>query len=299
MGRTDISAFVVDFLLGGAAAVSKSATAPIERVKLLMQSQQEMLRSGRLQQPYTGIVDCFSKSVKTDGFLALWRGNFANILRYAPTQALNFGLKGQFKRIFVNPANSSYTREFATNIVSGGLAGSAALAVVYPLDFARTRLANDSGTKEVRQFNGIMDLYRKTIKSDGLVGVYRGFCVSVIGVFVYRGLYFGLYDSCKPMMGAWKDHWMGNFALGWVVTITAGMAYYPIDTVRRRMMMTSGEAVKYTNSRQALSHILQSGGTKALFHGAGANVIRSIAGALVLTGYDQMQAFLVRKHILN
>jgi solute carrier family 25 (adenine nucleotide translocator) protein 4/5/6/31 len=89
----------------------------------------------------------------------------ANILRYAPTQALNFGLKGQFKRfapgfyrnilcvvtktnrIFVNPPNASSTRKFAINILSGGLAGSAALAVVYPLDYARTRLANDSGSK--------------------------------------------------------------------------------------------------------------------------------------------------------
>ena len=50
-------------------------------------------------------------------------------------------------RLFVNPPNSSRTREFATNIASGGLAGSVALAVVYPLDYARTRLANDSGVK--------------------------------------------------------------------------------------------------------------------------------------------------------
>jgi hypothetical protein len=62
--QSDMSAFVVDFLLGGAAAVSKTATAPIERVKLLMQSQQEMLRTGRLTTPYTGIIDCFAKSVK-------------------------------------------------------------------------------------------------------------------------------------------------------------------------------------------------------------------------------------------
>jgi solute carrier family 25 (adenine nucleotide translocator) protein 4/5/6/31 len=62
--HSDMNAFVVDFLLGGAAAVSKTATAPIERVKLLMQSQQEMLRTGRLTQPYSGIVDCFARSVK-------------------------------------------------------------------------------------------------------------------------------------------------------------------------------------------------------------------------------------------
>jgi hypothetical protein len=80
-------AFAVDFLMGGvSAAVSKTAAAPIERVKLLIQNQDEMIKAGRLQQPYSGIGNCFSRTVQDEGFMSLWRGNTANVIRYFPTQ---------------------------------------------------------------------------------------------------------------------------------------------------------------------------------------------------------------------
>jgi len=91
--------FGVDFLLGGiAAAVSKTAAAPIERVKLLIQNQDEMMKSGRLDKRYNGISDCFSRTYQNEGFAAFWRGNLANVIRYFPTQALNFAFKDYFKK---------------------------------------------------------------------------------------------------------------------------------------------------------------------------------------------------------
>lgn len=79
--------FEVDFLLGGvAAAVSKTAAAPIERVKMLLQLQGETLKSGRLGVPYKGIADCFQRILREEGALAFWRGNFTNVIRYFPTQ---------------------------------------------------------------------------------------------------------------------------------------------------------------------------------------------------------------------
>ena len=82
-----VSAFLVDFLMGGvSAAVSKTAAAPIERVKLLIQNQDEMIKSGRLSEPYKGIGDCFARTIKDEGVISLWRGNTANVIRYFPTQ---------------------------------------------------------------------------------------------------------------------------------------------------------------------------------------------------------------------
>lgn len=75
-----------------------------------------------------------------------------------------------------------------------------------------------------------------------------------------------------------------RFLLGWSVTIGAGLASYPIDTIRRRMMMTSGEAVKYKSSLHAFKEIIAKEGPKSLFKGAGANILRAIAGAGVLAG---------------
>merc|ERR1719260_726378 len=115
-----------------------------------------MIKQGRLDKPYTGVIDCTTRVLKTEGVYPFWRGNLANVLRYFPTQALNFASKG-----------ASPTTKFATNIASGGAAGTMSLLFVYSLDYARTRLANDAkGKGGERQFNGLVDVYVKTLKSD-------------------------------------------------------------------------------------------------------------------------------------
>jgi len=294
--KGSLGGFAIDFLMGGvSAAVSKTAAAPIERVKLLIQNQDEMIKSGRLTEPYKGIADCFLRVTREEGIISLWRGNMANVLRYFPTQALNFGFKDQFKRMFgYSKEKDGYWKWFGGNLASGAAAGASSLLFVYSLDYARTRLANDNKAAKKggsRQFNGLLDVYVKTMKSDGIAGLYRGFNISCVGIVVYRGLYFGMYDSLKPVLlvGDMKNSFIGSFLLGWCITIGAGLASYPLDTVRRRMMMTSGEAVKYKSSFHAFSEIVKKEGTKSLFKGAGANILRAIAGAGVLAGYDQLQ----------
>ena len=97
-------------------------------------------------------------------------------------------------------------------------------------------------------------MYKKTLASDGIAGLYRGFGPSVAGIIVYRGLYFGMYDSLKPviLVGPLEGNFLASFLLGWGVTTGAGIASYPLDTVRRRMMMTSGE-VSLTRCSPALA----------------------------------------------
>jgi len=295
--------FWVDFLMGGvSAAVSKTAAAPIERVKLLIQNQDEMIKQGRLAAPYKGIGDCFSRTIADEGMVSLWRGNTANVIRYFPTQALNFAFKDYFKRTLgFNKERDGYWWWFAGNMASGGAAGATSLAFVYSLDYARTRLANDAKSAKKgggdRQFNGLVDVYRKTLASDGVAGLYRGFTISCVGIIVYRGLYFGMYDSLKPVLltGDMADNFLASFLLGWGITIGAGLASYPIDTVRRRMMMTSGQAVKYKSSVDCFQQVIKNEGVKSLFKGAGANILRAVAGAGVLSGYDQLQVIMFGK----
>ena len=96
-----------------------------------------------------------------------------------------------------------YWTWFAGNVASGGAAGASSLLFVYSLDYARTRLANDAKSAKSggsRQFNGLVDVYRKTLASDGIAGLYRGFVPSVVGIIVYRGLYFGVYDSLSTLV---------------------------------------------------------------------------------------------------
>jgi len=294
--------FVIDFLMGGvSAAVSKTAAAPIERVKLLIQNQDEMLKSGRLDRKYDGISECFKRTAQNEGVLSLWRGNTANVIRYFPTQALNFAFRDTYKSMFAyKKERDGYAKWMAGNLASGGAAGATSLLFVYSLDYARTRLANDAKSAKKggeRQFNGLVDVYKKTLASDGIAGLYRGFLPSVAGIVVYRGLYFGMYDSIKPVLltGNLEGNFLASFALGWAVTTGAGIASYPLDTIRRRMMMTSGEAVKYNGTLDAARQIVAAEGIKSLFKGAGANILRGVAGAGVLSIYDQAQLILFGK----
>ena len=287
--------FAVNFLMGGVSAgVSKTLAAPIELIKLRIQNMDEMMKSGKLDRPYTGIANCFNRIVADEGVPALWKGNWTNVLRYFPTQALNFAFKDKIKKMFgFDKKRDGYTKWFIGNLASGGLAGAISLTFVYSLDYARTRLANDSkGAKKggQKQFNGLIDVYKKTLASDGIAGLYRGFVISCFGIIIYRGLYFGMYDSVKPMLPKnMADNLMANFLLGWCITVGAGLASYPIDTIRRRMMMTSGETVQYKGSIDCARVILKNEGIKSFFKGAGANILRGVAGAGVLAGYDRLQ----------
>jgi len=225
----------------------------------------------------------------------------ANVIRYFPTQALNFAFKDTYKKVFCpfNPKNQPYMF-FLGNMASGGAAGATSLMFVYPLDFARTRLAADVGKGKKggeREFNGLVDCLQKIYKSDGPKGLYRGFVISVIGIIAYRASYFGMFDTGKVFL--FEDIKKANFFAMWgfaqCVTILSGVVSYPLDTVRRRLMMQSGRSqgdIMYNGTVDCFNKILKNEGPKAFFKGSLSNVIRGTGGALVLVFYDKIQNYL-------
>jgi len=261
-----------------------------ERVKLLIQTQDANPRiaSGEIAR-YTGIVNCFTRVSNEQGVGAFWRGNMANVVRYFPTQAFNFAFKDFFKSIF--PQYSMKTQFwpwFGCNMASGGLAGASSLLIVYPLDFARTRLGADVGKGADREFSGLVDCLSKTAKNGGFFSLYQGFGISVAGIIVYRGAYFGFYDSAIGMLQ--PTNLIYKFCIAQVVVAASGIASYPFDTVRRRLMMQSGAKEKlYNGTMDCFAKIIKNEGVSAFFKGAGANVLRGAGGAMVLVGYDKIK----------
>ncbi|XP_070575604.1 ADP/ATP translocase 2-like [Ptychodera flava] len=295
-----VVSFVTDLAVGGtAAAISKTAVAPIERVKLLLQVQDASAQI-TADMRYKGIVDCFVRVPKEQGFFSLWRGNLANVIRYFPTQALNFAFKDKYKQIFVAGIDKKkeFWKFFFGNLASGGAAGATSLCFVYPLDFARTRLAADIGKAGGdREFTGLGNCLAKVYKSDGLRGLYRGFNVSVQGIIIYRASYFGCFDTAKSFV---PKQYQRNVILSWMiaqtVTVCSGILSYPFDTVRRRMMMQSGRKdILYKNTIDCWKKIYANEGGRAFFKGAFSNVLRGTGGALVLVLYDEIQHYLVKK----
>jgi len=294
MASTDFyKNFMLDFIAGGiSAAVSKTIVAPLERVKILLQIQDAQKFIPKDQQ-YKGIVDCFSRVHREQGFLSFWRGNVVNVVRYFPTQALNFAFKDKYKMLFMDglDKNKDFWKFFAGNLAAGGAAGATSLMVVYPLDFARTRLGADVGKAAAdREFKGLADCIKKCYKAEGLIrGLYPGFLSSVQGIIIYRAIYFGAYDTAKEMVD--KPSFLTKFAIAQTVAAGSVTVAYPFDTVRRRLMMMSGEGEKmYKGTLDCWRKIVKDEGMKALYKGNFTNVLRSIGCALVLVLYDELIA---------
>jgi len=274
--------FLIDLLSGFlSSSISRTISAPLERVKLLLQIQNELLRLGHLTVPYKGIIDCFTRIVREEGILALWKGNLFGIIRYIPTQLCNFIFKDIFKKMFqYDSKKDGFWKFFMGNLISGCLAGGLPLLLVYPIDLIQVRfIANTSG-----KFNIMNDL-RKILNVDGIAGLYPGYTLSCLGIILYRGLYFGLYDSLRGFFLDTNSPLINNFIFGFTVTLVAGILTYPLDTVRRRMMITSGEIKPKSG---VFTSIINKEGVMSLFNGCGVNVLRSLLGTFTLTIYDKI-----------
>merc|ERR1711933_292426 len=205
------------------------------------------------------------------------------------------------KRMFpkYNP-KTEFTQFFGANLVSGGCAAASSLCIVYPLDYARTRLASDVGSGK-KSFSGLGDCIVKTMKGPGgFLALYTGFGVSVVGIVGYRGLQLGTFDTItglnpykadKGVLGAASTFAAAQTA----ITIGAG-ATYPFDTVRRRLQMQSEKPVEehlYKGTGDCFKKIAaEEGLANGLYKGFLANVLRSVGGALVLVFYDRAKTYL-------
>lgn len=295
------TSFWTDFIAGGASgAIAKTCTAPIERVKLIIQTQDANPRiiSGEVPR-YTSIGSTFRRVASEQGIRAFWAGNGVNVLRYFPTQACNFAFKDTIKSVFPKPDKKCFWKVLGTNVMAGAGAGALSLCFVYPLDYARTRLASDVG-KGGKQFNGLVDCITKTMKgSKGFFSLYNGFAVSVIGIMPFRGAYFGVNDTLVTL-NPWQQEVtvrgiVSKFVCAQTAALCAAFVSYPFDTVRRRLQMQSEkpkEQWNYKGTTHCFRKILADEGASALFKGAGANALRTVGSAIVLVLYGEIQNFM-------
>merc|ERR1711935_731968 len=291
--------FLIDFIAGGVSgAVSKTLTAPIERVKLVIQTQDAnpKIISGEVAR-YTGIGNCFTRIQSEQGTKAFWRGNGTNIIRYFPTQAFNLAFKDTIKAMFPKyNSKTDFWKFFAVQLASGGAAGAASLTIVYPLDYARTRLASDVGGGK-KQFNGLVDCLTKTAKGPGgFMSLYNGYGPSVAGIIAYRGAQFGLNDTIMAFNPYAKEQGlvavMSKFAIAQVAVTASGLVAYPFDTVRRRLQMQSDKPVEeqlYKGTMDCGVKILKDEGFGGMYKGALANIFRGVGASLVLVLYGEIK----------
>merc|ERR1712084_149217 len=204
--------------------------------------------------------------------------------------------KDSIKKLFPKyNAKTQFGQFFAVNMASGGMAAAGSLCIVYPLDYARTRLASDVGSGK-KTFDGLFDCLKKTAgSSGGPMALYAGFGVSLMGIIPYRGFQLGAFDTIvglnpykndKGIMGAVSTFCAAQTA----ITAGAGISY-PFDTVRRRLQMQAEKPVEehvYKGTMDCLKKIAAEEGVgPGLYKGFIANALRSVGGAMVLVLYDR------------
>jgi solute carrier family 25 (adenine nucleotide translocator) protein 4/5/6/31 len=323
-----------------AGACSRTIMAPVERVKLLKQLQGSLDAAaasvGNASTSTTRSKSAWAVTVevyKTQGLLAFWRGNLPNVLRVSGTAAINMTMMDYYKKIAVAPwlehnlvqrhmtttEQIARRRRLTTSFVSGGLAGATGTTILYPIEFLRTRLAMDTGTAETRKYKGMYDVLKSIVRSDGVLGLYQGYGVALVGGVLYRIVFLGGYDALKSEIVLRKQKlylsdlpasssiemtqesylpqlsWGERIASAQAISLTAGTLVYPFDSVRRRMMMQAGLAASerlYRNSFHCIAMIARREGIRGFYLGLGPNVIRSIGGALLLVAYDTFKVML-------
>ena len=285
---------------GSLGAVAKTTMAPIERVKLLMQTQDSnpLVVSGQLQR-YGSVGECFRRVYREQGPRAFWRGNMVNCMRYAPQQgsalAFNDLLNGVFPQY---NGQSDFWKSLAVKLCSGGLAGSIANTICYPFDFARTRLASDLGQGSGR-FTGVYDCISTTVKSQGIRGLYTGWTVTVCGAFVTRAGQLGGFKQIQDLNPYAKDTGaLGAVSSFLAVTVarTINLPFNsPFDTVRRRMMLQSEKPLAqrlYRGPVDCFFKVLAKEGLRGMYKGVVPELFRGVGGSLVIVGYDRIKLLL-------
>merc|ERR1712110_587224 len=239
--------FFLNFMLGGlSGCIGKTVVAPTERIKLIMQTQSSNASqlSTNLRPQYNGLVDCFRKVVKKEGVVNLWKGNGVNTFKIFPMNAFSLALKDFFGKIIKvkNPEQNKF-KFLVSQMLSGGLAGACTISLVFPLDFARTKLSTDVLAGGKRQYTGLFDCFSKVIRTEGVKGLYTGISTALTGMFLYKALSLGIYDYMKktslsdPSVG-----FMKKFIIANCITQSTNVLLYPLDTIGRSLMVQTGNA---------------------------------------------------------
>ena len=296
---------------GGAIAgiVSKTATAPLERVKMLLQVQAMTSRQpvagsagAAAVRRYSGIWGTLSTVAQTEGMAALWQGNRANCARIAPAYAVRFAVNDKVKTLVARPGQPFDTLGVQQLAISGTVAGILQCMATQPLETIRSRLSIGVSLGDASaHYTGILDCGRKVVAKEGVAGLYKGFVVGLAAAGPYVGVQMTLYDLFKrlaPVSSAEKGSSscgtpMKDVAFRLVAGGAAGIAaqtlVFPFGTVRRRMQLNgAGDSKKlYSSVMDCIGKTMRYEGLVGFYQGCGTNLARAVPGvAIQFSTYD-------------
>lgn len=300
----DIPIYVKELIAGGAAgAFAKTTVAPLERIKILLQTRTEGFHS-------LGVFQSLKKLLKHEGFQGFYKGNGASVIRIIPYAALHFMTYEQYRCWILNNYSALGTGPLI-DLLAGSAAGGTAVLCTYPLDLARTKLAYqvtdtrgsfNYGMKSNHAqpaYNGIKDVLRSVYKEGGVRGLYRGVGPTLTGILPYAGLKFYIYEELKRHVP--EEHQtsiMMRLSCGALAGLFGQTFTYPLDVVRRQMQVENLQpsfqgSARYRNTWEGLTTIVHNQGWRQLFAGLSINYIKIVPSvAIGFTAYDMLKFWL-------
>ncbi|XP_041098633.1 calcium-binding mitochondrial carrier protein SCaMC-2 isoform X1 [Polyodon spathula] len=254
---------------GGAGAVSRTCTAPLDRLKVLMQVHGS--RSSNMC-----IVGGFTQMIHEGGVRSLWRGNGINVVKIAPETAIKFMAYEQIKRLI---GTDQETLGILERFVAGSLAGAIAQSSIYPMEVLKTRLA----LRKTGQYSGIADCAKRIFQKEGFRAFYKGYIPNILGIIPYAGIDLAVYETLK-------NSWLQNYATdsvnpGMFVLLACGtasstcgqLASYPLALVRTRMQAQATlEGAPQMSMSGLFRQIVRTEGVAGLYRGLAPNFMKVI-----------------------
>ncbi|XP_058515735.1 mitochondrial adenyl nucleotide antiporter SLC25A24 isoform X1 [Ochotona princeps] len=269
-------------LAGGVAgAVSRTSTAPLDRLKVMMQ-----VHGSKSMNIFGG----FRQMIKEGGIRSLWRGNGTNVIKIAPETAVKFWAYEQYKKLLTEEGQKIGTFE---RFISGSMAGATAQTFIYPMEVLKTRLA----VGKTGQYSGIYDCAKKILKHEGFGAFYKGYIPNLLGIIPYAGIDLAVYELLK-------SHWLDNFAKdsvnpGVMVLLGCGalsstcgqLASYPLALVRTRMQAQAMvEGAPQLNMVGLFRRIISKEGLPGLYRGITPNFMKVLpAVGISYVVYENMK----------
>ncbi|EDW41254.1 GM24660 [Drosophila sechellia] len=218
---------------GIAGAVSRTCTAPLDRIKVYLQVQTQRM----------GISECMHIMLNEGGSRSMWRGNGINVLKIAPETAFKFAAYEQMKRL-IRGDDGSRQMSIVERFYAGAAAGGISQTIIYPMEVLKTRLA----LRRTGQYAGIADAAVKIYKQEGVRSFYRGYVPNILGILPYAGIDLAVYETLKRRYIANHDNneqpsFLVLLACGSTSSTLGQLCSYPLALVRTRLQAQAAETI--------------------------------------------------------
>eukprot|EP00644_Phytophthora_capsici_P009026 jgi/Phyca11/101859/e_gw1.6.63.1 len=286
-----------------AGCASRTAVAPLERLKILLQVQDYIKKGGaQTGSPvkYRTMGQSLRQIHAEEGLRGFFKGNGANCVRVFPYVAIQFATFEKLKPLLIS--EGAETLSPMQKLFGGAIAGVVSVCITYPLDAARARLTVQGGLANTAH-TGIFNVLSTVVRTEGLRGVYRGVLPTIWGIAPYVGLNFTVFETLRTTVPRNEDgepDTMYLLACGALAGACGQTAAYPMDILRRRFQLSAmrGEATEYTSTLGGLRTIIREEGVRGLYKGLAPNFTKVVPSIAIMFTSNELMKRTIKKYEL-